>query len=203
MKTKGITINTKMIIYGLIMSVSVLLEVFLRGMTGVAGNIAYYGITITRLILCIYMTFAFGNEARKGHDYKACKKSFRFLSYVFAIDLIFNLIFLTYYNGHQTKEMLKTIYLFFAIITILEFVLSSFGYLKMFPERSDDQGFSLSKGIWELLNVGIIVVFIMLVMKLLAHDYSIHYENWLWVFVILLLVREPVKYYISSHCSRA
>lgn len=200
MKSLNIPINKKMNIYGVVMTLLVIAELFLIYERGVLINVLLYGITIIRFLVCRYMVKSFKAEVDMGFDYGACKKNFEILSYAFAVDFVFSLIFLTYYNGHQSLPYLKVIFLFFVFITIAEFMINVFAFRNFIPtSRRGEQYYNLSIA-WVTINT-ILVVFVLAHVRNMFFDIYVERETkgFAGLFLlILVIIRVFMKYYISN-----
>lgn len=187
------SINTKMITYGIVMTVLVLVEFFIPYRKGLI-NYLLYSIVALRFLICGVMIFALDREIDNGKELKACRTTFEVLSLVFFFDFVCTFLF----QIRFPVSYLKNSYVFFLAISILEFALSSLAYYFFIPERGKDEKNHKAAKAWGLFNLFIVGFFIYELNSSLGNK-NFHMSSfYIFYTVFVLLVREPVKFSLAK-----
>ncbi|WP_026652780.1 hypothetical protein [Butyrivibrio proteoclasticus] len=191
------TINTKMVIYGFIMTILVLLEFFIPYRKGL-HNYLLYSIVALRFLLCGFMTFALDKEIDNGKDLRACRNTFEALSMVFLFDFACNFLFQIRFPVSYAKESYK----FFLVLSIVEFAISSLAYYFFIPERGKEEKGHKAAIAWALFNIFIVSFFVYEFVRSMGFK-NFHLSSfYIFYTIFVLFIREPIKYNLAKNKSK-
>ena len=181
-----ITINRKYQIYGLVMLVLALLELYLP-YNNMSLNVVFYGIAFTRIIVCRCMEAAFAGEVKRGLDYKYCRIIFAILTYLYLIIFIFDVQ--SSFTLTRSEKNVDVAYKFFICTWILTFVLGVIAIC--FFIHAD---YKKTKTCWIIVNA----ILLLIIIKLYSDTLTTYPVSGKYVMILFLITRTVFWYKIVS-----